>query len=141
MNSERGEKSLDVLIRGMNPVLRGGTYVFCEIPHGTSPPVAAIAMFSEEEGVTIVLERTDAEAHRLDPMYPSAWITLTVHSDLAAVGFLAVISRALAAAGISCNVFSAIHHDHLFVPADQGERTVEILRALQLSPFPSKAIQ
>jgi uncharacterized protein len=141
MNSGSGEKSLDLLIRGMNPILRGGTYLFCEIPHGTAPPASAIAMFTEEESTTVVIERSDAEAHRLDGRYPSAWITLMVHSDLAAVGFLAVISRALAAGGISCNVFSAVHHDHVFVPAGDADRAVEILRALQVSPFPWTAIQ
>ncbi len=141
MNSARGEKSLDRLIRGMNPILRGGTYVFCELPAGAEPPAAAVAMFHEEEGTTVVMERADAEAHRLDPLYSAAWITLTVHSDLEAVGFLAVITRALAAGSISCNVFSAARHDHLFVPAERAGRALEILRTLQLSPNPASAIQ
>ncbi len=141
MNSAPGEKSLDRLIRGINPILRGGTYVFCELPPGAEPPAAAVAMFHEEEGTTVVMERADAEAHRLDPLYSAAWITLTVHSDLQAVGFLAVITRALAAGGVSCNVFSAARHDHLFVPVERAGRALEILRALQLSPNPALAIQ
>ena len=141
MGVVRGETSLDRLIRGMNPVLRGGTYVFCELPPGTPPPAAAVAMFHEEEGTTVVLERADAEAHRLDPVFDAAWITLTIHSDLEAVGFLAVIASTLASAGISCNVFSAVRHDHLFVPAEHAGRALEILRVLQLSPSPSSPIQ
>ena len=74
-------------------------------------------------------------------MYVAAWITLTVNSDLDAVGFLAVISRALATANISCNVVSAVHHDHLFVPYREGERAIEVLRQLQLSPFDTTLIQ
>ena len=133
MNSANGEKSLDRLIRTMNPVLRGGAYVFCALSADAAIPTGAVAVFRELEGMTIVIERSDAEADRLDPLYVAAWITLTVHSDLDAVGFLAAISSALAAAGISCNVFSAINHDHLFVPYEQGERAVEILRLLQRS--------
>lgn len=135
MNSEAGEKSLDRLIRSMNPVLRGGTYVFCTVSRDADVPAAAVAVFREEEARTVVLERGDAESHRLNALYAADWITLTVHSDLDAVGFLAAVSGALAKAGISCNVFSAVHHDHLFVPAGQGQAAVEILRALQLSPI------
>lgn len=141
MNSAEGEKSLHRLIRKMNPVLREGAYGFCSLPEGAAVPSGAIGVFREAEGTTVVIERGDAEGDGLDPLYVAAWITLTVHSDLDAVGFLATITNALAAAGISCNVFSAINHDHLFVPYEEGERAVEILRALQLSPLPASPIQ
>jgi len=141
MNSAAGEKSLEQLIRTMKPVLRGGTYVFCTLPRGAEVPAAAIAVFREEEAATLVLERSDADAHRLDPLYAAAWITLTVHSDLDAVGFLAAITGPLAAAGISCNVVSAVYHDHLFVPVSRAEEAMEILRRLQLSPSARKRIE
>jgi hypothetical protein len=54
-------------------------------------------------------------------------VTLTVHSALDAVGFLAAITTRLAAAGISVNAVSAFFHDHLFVPVGRAEETVEIL--------------
>ena len=133
MNSASAEKSLDRLIRSMKPVLRGGMYVFCQLPATKEVPAAAIAVFREEEGTTVVLERADADEHRLDPLYSAAWIALSVHSDLAAVGFLAAVSSALASAGISCNVFSAIHHDHLFVPADRGDDALRVLLSLSAS--------
>lgn len=141
MNSGRGEKSLDRLIRNMNPVLRGGTYVFCALPADAAIPASAIAVFREEEATTVVLERRDADAHRLDPLFAAAWITLTVHSDLEAAGFLAAVTTALAGAGISCNAVSAVYHDHLFVPVEQAGRALEILKALQLSPSPARPIQ
>ena len=130
MNSAHGEKSLSRLIREMNPTLNGGEYVFCVLPRDADPPAAAIAVFRELEGTTVVLARDDAEAHRLDPVYAAAWITITIHSDLDAIGFLAAIASELAAAGISCNAFSAVYHDHLFVPYEQGARAVETLLAL-----------
>lgn len=141
MNSSSPEKSLVRLIRGMNPLLRGGKYVFCLLPAGREVPASAIAEFREDEGTTVVLDQRDAEEHRLDARFEAAWITLTIHSDLEAVGFLAAISTALAAGGISCNVVSAIYHDHLFVPFHEGERALEILRRLQLSPSVPGAIQ
>ena len=54
-------------------------------------------------------------------------VTLTVHSALDAVGFLAAVTARLAAAGISVNAVFAFFHDHLFVPAGQAEETVETL--------------
>ena len=43
---------------------------------------------------------------------------------------MAAISTALAAAEIPCNVVSAYHHDHLFVPWARREAAMTALRAL-----------
>ena len=55
-------------------------------------------------------------------------ITLTVHSALDAVGFLAAITARLAEAGISVNAVSAFHHDHLFVPVDRADEAMALLQ-------------
>jgi hypothetical protein len=55
-------------------------------------------------------------------------ITLSIHSSLDAVGFLAAITAQLAEHGISVNVVSAYYHDHLFVTAS---RVDEVLKLLQ----------
>jgi hypothetical protein len=60
-------------------------------------------------------------------VFPCRMVTLTVHSALAAVGFLAATTTHLAAAGISVNAVSAFFHDYLFVPAERAEEAVEIL--------------
>ena len=78
----------------------------------------------------MIVEDAVATAHDLECLYRAAWITLDVNSDLHAVGLLAVVTRALADAGISCNVVSAVCHDHLFVPADRGAEAVAVLEAL-----------
>ena len=71
-----------------------------------------------------------AATHDLTPVFRAAWITLTVQSDLNAVGLTAVVSTALAKAGISCNVIAAVHHDHLFVPVDRADDAMRVLRGL-----------
>ena len=86
------------------------------------PGVEPLAMFQEAEATTVVLTRQQAEAAGLDGAFPSAWITLDVASDLEAVGFLAVITAAMAAEDIGINVVSAYHHDHLFVREDKADR-------------------
>ena len=40
----------------------------------------------------------------LSVLFRAAWISLTVHSDLEAVGLTAAFSTALGQAGVSCNV-------------------------------------
>jgi hypothetical protein len=57
-------------------------------------------------------------------------ITLTVHSALEGVGFLAAITARLSASGIGSNPVSAFYHDHLFVPADRADDAMRVLREL-----------
>jgi len=61
---------------------------------------------------------------------PWARISLTVHSDLAAVGLTAAFAGALGREGISCNVIAGYHHDHLFVQWDRRFDAVAALGAL-----------
>lgn len=125
-----GERALDALLRHMKPELRPGSFVFCTIPPNDGIPttVSPLLTFREQEGTTLVILREEAEAAGLRYAFASRLITLTVHSSLDAVGFLAAITADLAAAGISVNAVSAFHHDHLFVPADRAD---EAMAALQ----------
>lgn len=133
--------NLDDLLRSLNPRLHDGKWVFCTLPAETAPPDDALAVFRESESTTVIITPERAQVMRLEPRYVAAWITLTVYSDLDAVGFLAAISAKMAAAGISCNVVSAVHHDHLFVPYEKRQRAMEVLKQLQLSPSGPPRIQ
>jgi hypothetical protein len=62
--------------------------------------------------------------------FTTLW-TLSVHSDLEAVGFTAAFSSALGRAGIGCNVVAGAFHDHIFVPEQQAQQALAVLRALQ----------
>jgi hypothetical protein len=95
-------------------------------PEGVDP----IATVREDEGLTLVLSRADADAAGLSYEAAQAWITLRVHSSLEAVGMTAAVAAALTDAGISCNVLAAFHHDHVFVPAQRGEQARAVLAAL-----------
>jgi len=86
--------------------------------------------FHEQEGITAIVEKTLADRLGLSSTFPSAWITLTVHSSLAAVGLTGAVAQALARNAISCNVVAAYYHDHLFVHEDAGQRAMEVLRDL-----------
>ena len=126
-----GETDLKKLLQSMQPDHNAGEYVFCVLD---SPMrltgITPLGFFREKEGVTVILPRADADQAGLSYAGTFAWITLTVHSSLEAVGLTAAFSRALAEARISCNVVAAFYHDHIFVPAADAERALDALRAL-----------
>jgi uncharacterized protein len=123
---------LAVLIASMRPELNAGVWAWCALPHGTPADGAeAVASVREAEGLTLVVPETQALARGWPVAFRSAWITLAVHSDLGAVGLTAAFARALADAGISCNVIAGVHHDHLFVPVERAADAMTCLRALQ----------
>ena len=114
--------------RDIQPDLSGEPYVFAasEPPAGLSP----FAVIREDEGVTVILTRADADEAGLAYDYVAARITLRVGSALTDVGLTALFSRTLAESGISCNVIAGLAHDHLFVDWDQAARALALLRAL-----------
>jgi uncharacterized protein len=132
-----GEFHLATLLKDMKPELHQGIFVFCTIaPEQDSPAtIQPLLTFREREGTTLVMRREEAERAGLPRQFASRLITLTVHSSLEAVGFLAAITARLAAAGISVNAVSAFHHDHLFVPE---HRAGEALRLLQGMSAPER---
>jgi hypothetical protein len=125
-----GERNLAALLQNMMPEMHEGVFVFCSIPEGKEIPAALrpIHIFREREGTTLVIRREEAESAGLPYQFASRLITLTVHSSLEAIGFLAAITGRLAEAGISVNAVSAFYHDHLFVPEHKAD---EALRHLQ----------
>ncbi|NRB48621.1 MAG: ACT domain-containing protein [Saprospiraceae bacterium] len=126
-----GEMDLRKLIQGMKPKLNPGSFVFCTLPEKQLPlDVAFIASFREEEGVTVVLEQVLADQKGWSYESGMAWITLTVHSALEAVGLTAAFSSALAQEGISCNVIAGYYHDHLFVPLERAKDAMNALQRL-----------
>ena len=122
---------LEQLLAQMQPGLNPGRYAFVAVPDGvTLDPHRLIASLRESEGLSVILREQDALDLGLPVAFVAAWITLTVHSDLAAVGLTAAFARALADAGIGCNVVAGVRHDHLFVPHAQAQQAMEVLRAL-----------
>jgi hypothetical protein len=123
-----GERNLDTLLKTMQPQLADGKWVFRTSPNGFDSATldTAILMFKESEGVTIISPATQADA----ALSKWAMITLSIHSDLEAVGFLAAITTSLAAMDIPVNAVSAFFHDHIFVPYGRRDDALECLRCM-----------
>jgi uncharacterized protein len=130
-NKALGEKDLVKLCASLDPVMALPIYVFCSFPDFILPDgLATFCTVREREGMTAVVEQSDAQRLRLPYTYESRLITLTVHSSLEAVGFIAVISRELAQAGIPCNAIAGCRHDHIFVPVERAEESMTVLKAI-----------
>ncbi len=102
-----------------------GEFVVVTLPEVSRVPAAATVR--EVEGVTHVFERSVADSLGLTYAFVAGWITLTLESDLADVGLTALVTGALADAGIACNVLAGAHHDHLLVPVASVRDALAVL--------------
>ena len=127
-----GEINLNAILKNLNPVLNEGKYVYLKIDSVEDIPFSKILfLFKEKEGITVVVEKQTAEDLNRSFSYIASWITLEVHSSLAAVGLTAAFSQALGNAGISCNVVADYFHDHIFVDEKDAAKAMEVLLELK----------
>ncbi len=122
-----GEADLAVLLRSMEPVLHAEAYGYVVTDRAVP---GAFAMIAEAEGGTVIAAQQVLAAVGLVAAGDWARISLTVHSDLAAVGLTAAIAAALAGRGISANVVAGFYHDHVFVQWDRREDAMAALQDL-----------
>lgn len=123
---------LQALLAGMAPELHPGRYGFaCVDPEQPLPGgVVPFAMVAEDEGLTLVAPEAQLASAGLAFQGGWARITLTVVSDLAAVGLTAAVAGALTEVGISANVIAGYHHDHVFVQGARADEAMAVLRRL-----------
>jgi hypothetical protein len=123
------EQDLPRMLRGMQPVLAQhpfGIVTLADLP-AVLVPFATVA---EVEGLTVIATQSALAAAGLDGGAHWALISLTLHSDLAAVGLTAAFANALGDEGISANVIAGYYHDHILVQWAQALDAMAALRAL-----------
>ena len=127
-----GARDLGDLRANAAPFLHPAPMAVVSLPGEVPETLRAhvIGTFREAEGLTVYLDAAAAEAAGLAILFRAAWITLSVHSDLEAVGFTAAFAQALAAQGVAANVVAGAFHDHVFVPWDRGQDALSALSAL-----------
>ena len=116
------------MIARMSPRLDARRWCFVSVTPECAVDLlgAALGTFREDEGVTAIVP-PDLAPEEV-PVF--ARIVLEVVSDLEGVGLTAAVAGALAQAGIACNMVAALHHDHVFVPADRAGEAVAVLESL-----------
>ena len=125
------ERDLNTLLISMKPALDPREWVYCSVDRSFLQTAhKPLFVFHESEGTTVVIERNQAESLHLTYAFVSRRITLRVHSDLEAVGFLATVTTELAKHMIPANAVSAFYHDHIFVPIDRAEEALHVLETL-----------
>ena len=123
-------KNLESLLKNLSPKLYPQSYVFSivkTLPSGIFP----VATFQEDEGLSLVLIKEQADA--LDLPYEGVFsrITLQVQSSLEAVGLTGLLASELAKNRISANFIVATNHDHVFVPHKLKDEALNVLLSLE----------
>jgi hypothetical protein len=127
------EKDLEKLCSAIEPVMAPDVYVYCSFPDfGLPDGLAVLCTIREQEGLTAIVRRADAQRLSLPYTFDARLITLTVHSSLEAVGFLAMITARLAQADIPCNAIAGYYHDHILVPVDRADEALTLLDQLSV---------
>jgi len=126
-----GLTDLRTILASLVPVVQADAVVYATVDAQAAASLPTLATIREEEGTTVVLRRADADAAGLSYDLVLAWITLNVHTALEGVGLTAAFSRALADAGIPCNVLAGYFHDHILVPEELADDALTALRALR----------
>tara|TARA_B100000686_G_scaffold352859_1_gene456256 strand:+ start:462 stop:860 length:399 start_codon:yes stop_codon:yes gene_type:complete len=130
-----GETELEHLIALMEPKLIEGEFVFCtekDKVYGDRVELNPLASYQEAEGLSLLLDKRQADLAGLEYVSVFRGISLTVHSSLDAVGFTAAIASKLAANSIPANVIAAHFHDYVFVPVEKAEDTLRLLNELKI---------
>ena len=135
-----GEEDLSKLLKSMSPSLDDETFVFGNIPAKSASTLQDAAtllagksvqmILWETEGWTVIIPEKEAEGESFQAMFPCRKITLSVHSSLDAVGFMAAITRRLTTLKIGVNPVSGYFHDHLFVPVGKENAVLEALKQM-----------
>ena len=133
MGDNIGETDLQSLFKQMQPVLDDEQMVFCSLPTDEAEKylTSCQGYYREQEGVSLILNKRQADLDNLTYGPVFRRISLMVHSSLEAVGFLSRITEILAAQGISVNVVSGYFHDHLYINVKEAENAVMILELWQ----------
>lgn len=124
------DRDLAHLLRNLAPVVDARPFAFVDLRADDPLAREAFAQIREEEGDTGIVPLARAQAAGREAAFVAAKITLTVASDLEAVGLTAAVAARLADDGIACNVVAGLHHDHLFVPWEAREAAIDALDAL-----------
>ncbi|QPK81084.1 hypothetical protein G7Y41_08595 [Schaalia sp. ZJ405] len=107
----------------------GDEYVFAHLDHVPSG-IDPFAVIHDDDGYTIVVEKSQAQSIGLDVSKTYAQVILGLDANLDSIGITATIAQLMTARSIVANIITCVHHDHLFVQADRANEAVATLTDL-----------
>ncbi|MCJ8300990.1 MAG: ACT domain-containing protein [Pseudomonadales bacterium] len=128
-----GETNLTKLIASMDPVLSEKEFIFASLTKADMQKLSSlepIGTFQESEGLTVILQKQQADQFNIPYSSVLNCITLNVHSSLDAVGLTAAFATTLTKSNISANVVAGYYHDHIFISVTDAERALAALKNL-----------
>jgi hypothetical protein len=125
-----GETDLSKMLASLRIERRQEPVTVVHLPEAVAMGAGVMAVIEEDEGTTAVVTVTEAERRGWPVGFRAAWLTVTVHSSLEAVGLTAALAHVLADVGIPCNVLAGYFHDHLLVPLDRVDAAIQTLKSL-----------
>ena len=131
-----GKRNLKEILQNINPYLLDESFVFitsCEPIEDLVNLLNPKATFLEDEGITLVINQKDADAHSLQYDAIFKCISLGVHSSLESHGLISTITRELTKHKISSNIFSGYFHDHIFVQDNLAAEALKVISSLENS--------
>lgn len=118
------------MLKDIDPKLLDEEYIYYSVPnakYGDCSELNPIFSFHEDEGLTLVILKSEADKHNI--MYDDVFccISLGLHSSLLSVGLTAAISSKLAESGICANMAAGYFHDHIFIPLNKAQKAMKLL--------------
>lgn len=134
----RGETDLASILDALTVSRRAGVFhvvtVAAADARGLEVGSGIEALIREPEAagetVTVVCDGESLERNGWSSAFDAAWLTIDVHTSMAAVGLTAAMSAALGDEQIPCNILAGFHHDHLLVPVADVRRAIDCLMSL-----------
>ena len=131
-----GKTNLKETLLNVTPRLLDETFVFITSSEPLEDLINSLkpkATFLEDEGITLVINQKDADAHSLQYDGIFKCISLGVHSSLESHGLISTITKELTKHKISSNIFSGYFHDHIFVQNNLAAEALRVISSLENS--------
>ena len=131
-----GKTNLKEILSNVTPRLLDETFVFITSSEPLEDLINSLkpkATFLEDEGITLVINQKDADAHSLQYDGIFKCISLGVHSSLKSYGLISTITKELTKHRISSNIFSGYFHDHIFVQNNLAAEALRVISSVENS--------
>lgn len=128
------ESSLQEILQQLEPALSTETFVYVGVSSQSLLKVLGydpVAFFKEKEGITLIVRKEDADNNFLSYQHELCQIVFHAPFHFDCVGLTAIVTSALAKAGISVIPQLTVYNRSLYVKKEDAHTALEILKVMQ----------